>query len=661
MDKQTTTGSAPGAQGSAPGTQGSAPGTQGSAPGTLSGAPAAPDGEAAKIFAEVAERSAKLLQDYMQKHGGVEALRGAPADELGVAKAFMDLWSHMLANPWQMVETQMRMFWDYTALWNRSLLRLSGQAAEPLVAPGKGDNRFRDEDWQNHFLFDYLKQSYLIASRDIHDAVLQVKDLPEDSRRKIDFYTRQYLDAMAPSNFALTNPQVLRETMQSGGQNLIKGFNNLLGDLERGKGELRISMTPEKAFKLGGNVATTPGKVVFQNDLMQLIQYEPLTAEVYRKPLLIIPPWINKYYILDLRENNSYIRWALEQGHSVFVVSWVNPDNRHAAKTFDDYMLEGPLAAFDAIEKATGEKSINAIGYCLGGTVLACALAYMAAKGQTGRVASATYFVSMLDFSVPGDLGVFADEAQINALERKMDERGGYMEGAEMATTFNMLRANDLIWSFVINNYLLGKEPFPFDLLYWNSDSTRMPARMHSFYLRNMYLKNALIQPGGIKLAGVPIDLGAIRVPAYFISTAEDHIAPWKSTYKGARLLSKASDVKFVLGGSGHIAGIINPPAAKKYGYWTNAQLPEDAEAWQKAAEWHTGSWWPDWQNWVDALNGPEKVPARKPGDGGLKVIEDAPGTYASFRLGAEDKAGDADSPADHAPAKARRGKAKPG
>ena len=600
-----------------------------------------PDPQAmAKIFAEVSANASKLLQQYLERQakGGVKIQ--APQDELGLAKAFMDLWAGMLANPWPVIESQMKMFWDYTALWNNSLLRLMGQPVAPLAAPIKGDNRFRDEEWQNRFLFDYLKQSYLIAARDIHDAVSQVQGLPADSRRKIDFYTRQYLDAVAPSNFALTNPQVLRETLQSGGQNLIRGMDNLLADLERGKGELRIRMTDEKAFKLGGNVATTPGKVVHQTDLAQLIQYEPLTKDVARRPLLIIPPWINKYYILDLRAENSFIRWALEQGHTVFVISWVNPDERHAAKTFDDYMLDGPLAALDAIEQATGEKSINAIGYCLGGTLLAATLARMAVKsdrrgaaGGDHRVASATYFVSMLDFSEPGDLGVFVDDEQVAALERKMQERGGYMEGAEMATTFNMLRANDLIWSFVINNYLLGKEPFPFDLLYWNSDSTRMPARMHSFYLRNMYMKNALVQPCGISLAGTPIDLRKITIPSYFISTAEDHIAPWRSTYKGARLLSENSPVKFVLGGSGHIAGIINPPAAKKYGYWTNSELPESAEAWQKTAEWHTGSWWPDWQAWISALNGDDKVPARKPGDGGLKVIEDAPGSYVSFRL----------------------------
>jgi len=350
---------------------------------------------------------------------------------------------------------------------------------------------------------------------------------------------------------------------------------------------------------------------------------------VFRRPLLIVPPWINKFYILDLREKNSFIRWATAQGHTVFVISWVNPDARYAGKTFEDYMFEGTLAALGAMAEATGEREANVIGYCLGGTLTGSTLAYMAAK-KDRRVKSATFFVSLLDFSIPGELGVFIDERQVANLERRMNERG-YLEGSEMAGTFNMLRANDLIWSFVINNYLMGKEPFPFDLLYWNSDSTRMPAAMHSFYLRNMYLGNRLREPGGITLGGVPLDLSKVKVPAYFISTVEDHIAPWKSTYRGAKALG--GPVRFVLGGSGHIAGIVNPPAAGKYGYWTNAAMPDDADAWQQGATAHGGSWWNDWQAWIAGLNGAARVPARVPGDGKLAVIEDAPGSYVSVRL----------------------------
>ena len=585
--------------------------------------------EVAKILGEVAQRSSNVLADFVTRHANGKGL--AVTDELGIARAFMDMWAKLLANPMALAQAQMNMYFDYLRLWQSSWLKLLGQAAEPVAAPAQGDNRFKDEDWQNNFVFDYIKQSYLISARHIHDVVSGLDGLPAESKKKIDFFTRQYIDALSPSNFALTNPQVLRETMKSGGTNLVKGLKNLLEDLDEGDGQLRIKMTDEKAFRIGHNVATTPGRIVFQNELMQLIQFNPSTEKVFRQPLLIIPPWINKYYILDLREKNSFIRWAAGQGHTVFVISWVNPDARLANKNFEDYMLEGPLAALDAIEQATGERSVNAIGYCLGGTLLGATLGYMAAKGDD-RINSATFFVALLDFSIPGELGVFIDEQQVENLERRMNERG-FLEGSEMAGTFSMLRSNDLVWSFVINNYLLGKEPFPFDLLYWNSDSTRMPAKMHSFYLRNMYLKNALKDPGGVRLAGVPIDLARVRTPSYFISTVEDHIAPWKSTYLGAKRLG--GPVRFVLGGSGHIAGIINPPAAKKYCYWINDALPASEDAWRASATRRDGSWWNDWQAWMEARNAGERVPARVPGDGRLKVIEDAPGSYVSVRAGA--------------------------
>ena len=576
--------------------------------------------ESARVFAEVAERSGRIMGEFLQRQAGGQGV--AYSDEFGVARAFTDLAARMLADPWKLAEMQSKMFWDHVALWQSSLLRMLGKEVPSVAEAAKGDNRFRDADWQDQFLFDYIKQSYLIAARHLHDAVSSVDGLSEETRKKVNFYTRQYIDALSPSNFALTNPQVLRETLHSGGQNLLKGLNNLLADIERGG----IRMADEKAFKLGVNIATTPGKVVFQNELMQLIQYAPSTETVFKRPLLVIPPWINKYYILDLREKNSFVRWAVEQGHTVFVISWVNPDGRYAEKTFEDYMFEGPLAALDAIGQAAGENRINIIGYCLGGTLLGATLAWMAEKGDA-RAASATFLASLLDFSIPGELGVFIDEAQVENLERRMQERG-YLEGSEMAATFNMLRANDLVWSFVVNNYLLGKDPFPFDLLYWNSDSTRMPAKMHSFYLREMYLANRLRVPGGITLGGVPIDLGKIAIPAYFVSTLEDHIAPWKSTYKGACLLS--GPTRFVLGGSGHIAGIVNPPSAKKYGYWTGSELPESADEWQAGATRSEGSWWIDWQAWIAGLNGPARAPARVPGAGALQALADAPGSYVS-------------------------------
>ena len=584
--------------------------------------------ELPQICQSVAERSSRILSEFAQKQAA--SLSSAVRDEMGIARAFMDLYARMASDPALLANESMSMWADYARLWQSTWMKMLGLQAPPVAEPAKGDARFKDEDWSSNFLFDHIKQSYLIGARHIQHAVANVHDLPPESETKVAFFTRQYVDALAPSNFLLTNPQVLRETVQSGGQNLVRGLNNLLTDLEKGHGELRITMTDENAFQLGRNIATTPGKVVYQSPLMQLIQYQPTTSEVYKRPLVIIPPWINKYYILDLREENSFIRWAVAQGHTVFVVSWVNPDAKLAQKGFDDYTREGALAAFDAVQKATGEREVNAIGYCLGGTLLGATLGYLSNTNQN-RVASATFFVSLLDFSQPGELGVFIDEEQVASLEKKMNERG-YLEGSEMAGTFNLLRSNDLVWSFVVNNYLLGKDPFPFDLLYWNADSTRMPARMHSFYLRNMYIKNLLGEPGGIELDGVPIDLSAVTVPSYFISTVEDHIAPWQTTYKGAQYLGSAAHgaVRFVLGGSGHIAGIVNPPAAKKYHYWVNEALPGTAEEWFAGAKQIPGSWWEDWQAWMDRQNaGEPKVPARIPANSS----EDAPGSYASLRI----------------------------
>jgi len=583
--------------------------------------------ETARMLHEVAERSSRILKEFGQKNLE-QSIASVVKDELGIAKAYMDLYSRVLMDPSAFAAASVNYWIDSMRLWQSAWKKMLGQDHAPVAEPAKGDARFKDDDWSGNFVFDYIKQSYLIAARHIQHAVAGVEGLPEDSQKKIAFFTRQYVDALAPSNFAATNPQVLRETMASGGHNLIKGLNNLLADIEKGEGQLRISMTDEAAFQLGRNVATTPGKVVFQNALLQLIQYQPSTSQVFRRPLLIIPPWINKYYILDLRERNSFIKWAVDQGHTVFVVSWVNPDRKLAEKGFDDYLTEGALAAMAAVQKAAGVEQLNVIGYCLGGTLLGAALAWLAAKGDA-RVGCATFFVSLLDFSQPGELGVFIDEEQVKNLERRMNERG-YLEGSEMASTFNLLRANDLVWSFVINNYLMGKDPFPFDLLYWNSDSTRMPARMHSFYLRNMYLKNQLGVPGAIELAGVPMDLSQVKVPAYFISTAEDHIAPWKTTYKGAKYLG--GPVRFVLGGSGHIAGIVNPPVAKKYQYWANDAFPPTSDEWLKTATQHPGSWWEDWQRWMEQQNGGDKVPARIPSG----AIEDAPGSYVMQRANAK-------------------------
>ena len=584
--------------------------------------------ELAANFAKIAEQSQRIMTEFLSRNA--EEVQATGTDPLGVGRAFMELTGHMLSNPIRLAEAQTQLWQDYMKVWHSAARRMMGESAEPAVAPRKGDSRFKDAAWEENFLFDYIKQSYLVTSRWLQSTVHDMDDgLDDKTRRKVEFYTRQFVDAMAPSNFVMTNPAVLRATVESRGENLVKGLNNLLRDLEAGKGQLKISQTDTAAFQLGRNIAVTPGKVVYQNELMQLLQYDPTTEEVHKRPLLIIPPWINKFYILDLRPQNSFIKWATDQGHTVFVISWVNPDGHLSAKSFADYMHQGPLEALDALEKATGERDANVIGYCLGGTLLASTLAWMAAKGDD-RIKSATYFAAMVDFGEPGELEVFIDEDQLRALEDKMNERG-YLEGSEMATTFNMLRANDLIWSFVVNNYLLGKDPFPFDLLYWNSDSTRMPAAMHSFYLRNMYQKNALSQPGGVELDGVPIDLGTVKTPTFLLASREDHIAPWHGVYRGTQIYG--GPVKFVLAASGHIAGVINPPAANKYAHWTNTKTPADPEAWFAGATEHPGSWWPEWQKWVSRYAG-SKVPARKPGDGKLKALEDAPGSYVAVKSG---------------------------
>ena len=591
---------------------------------------AVPDPAAlAKNYAEVAQRASKLMTSYVDKRAreGVSI----PDDEMGVSKAFMDLSTCLLANPFKLVEAQMKLMQEYYALWQYSASKMmGGQSVAPVAVPAKGDKRFKDEDWENNFLFDFIKQSYLITAGHMNRVVSDVEGLDESTQRKVSFFTKQYTDALSPTNFAMSNPEVVRETMSSKGQNLIKGFDNLLRDLETGDGQLRVRMTDPNAFELGRNVATTPGKVVFQNEMFQLIQYDPSTPQQFKKPLLVVPPWINKYYILDLREKNSYVKWATDQGHTTFIMSWVNPDERLADKGFEDYLIDGTMVAIDTIEKITGEKSINAASYCLGGTLLMTTLAYMTAI-KDKRIASATFFTTMLDFSEPGELKVFLDESTVDSLEKRMNKKG-FLDGSDMAGTFNMLRANDLIWSFAINNYLMGRESFPFDLLYWNSDSTRMPAKMHSFYLRNFYLANKLREPGGIELAGVKIDLSKVKTPCYFVSAIEDHIAPWKSTYMGALLPS--GPVQFVLGGSGHIAGIINPPAANKYGYWTNDELPASSDDFLSGATQNAGSWWTHWQQWVTGqTGGSAMVEARVPGAGALKVIEDAPGSFVKFRL----------------------------
>lgn len=580
-------------------------------------------------LSDLANRWQSLMQAQITQKAQGGATVQIP-DPQSVNHAFEALWRVVLEKPEPMLKAQMGFWMDYTDMVQKSLRHFwLGEPAAPPVP----DKRFKDELWVNNQVFGFVKEAYLLAAKHIQQSVAGVEGLDEHTAQKVNFYTRQFVGAMAPTNFLATNPAALKATLESGGENLIKGFGHLLEDMERNGGSLMPKMTDLDAFTLGENVATTPGKVIFQNDLMQLIQYAPTTETVHKTPLLVVPPWINKFYILDLKPKNSLMKWLVDQGHTVFVISWVNPTEQHRDMGFEDYMLHGTLAALDAIEAATGEKKVNTAAYCIGGTLLATTLAYMAAgkdkRYPASRVASATFFTTMIDFSEPGELGVFIDEEQLASLDKYMEEKG-YLDGHQMAGVFNLLRENDLIWGFVVNNYLLGREPMPFDLLYWNCDSTRMPAAMHRFYLRKMYLENVLKDPGGVVLAGVPIDMRKIKTPAYFISAREDHIAPWQSTYAGAKLF--AGPTNFVLGGSGHIAGIVNPPSANKYGYATNSELPDTPDAWLAGSQQHEGSWWLNWDAWVTPHKGKAQA-ARQPGAGGLPALEDAPGSYVKAKL----------------------------
>jgi polyhydroxyalkanoate synthase len=527
---------------------------------------------------------------------------------------------------------QTELWSGYQRLWlatTQRMLNAGASPAEPVIEPEAGDRRFRDADWSENPYFDFLKQSYLLNSRWMKNILSATEGLDPDTEQKLDFYARQMIDALAPSNFPLTNPEVVREIQASKGENLVRGARNFQADVKRGDGSPVITQTDMDAFEVGKDLAVSPGAVVFQNELFQLIQYAPQSDKAFKRPLLIIPPWINKFYILDLQPENSFIKWLSEQGYTVFLMSWVNPDASLRDKGFDDYMSDGILAAMDAIEQATGEKDLTAIGYCIGGTLLSATLAYMAAHNDH-RVKAATFLAAQVDFSEAGELRVFADDAQIKKIEEEV-KKHGYLDGKQMAWTFNMLRANDLIWSFVVNNYLLGKDPGAFDLLFWNADSTRFAGRLLIDYLRNMYQKNLLVEPGGIELLDTPIDLGLIKTPAFFQATREDHIAPYKSVYKAVSLF--AGEKRFALAGSGHIAGIVNPPAKQKYQYWTNAKRKKyaDGDAWLADATEHPGSWWPYWHEWNAKKSG-AKVAARQPGDGALKIIEAAPGSYVKVK-----------------------------
>ncbi|MCI4664183.1 MAG: class I poly(R)-hydroxyalkanoic acid synthase [Neomegalonema sp.] len=591
--------------------------------------------KAAELSANVAkmfEKGRKIWETAVAAQSQQEAKPGQ-LDPFNTANAFADLWRNMLENPKDVTETTLKFWSDQTELWRRAGLKAAGAKVDPVVCPDAGDKRFKDAEWSENAVFDALKQSYLLTAGFMMDAAeVGSKELPDIERRKISFFTRQFVEAISPTNYFATNPEVLRATLEEKGENLVRGLDHMLEDMERGRGQLMIKQTDMDKFKIGENVATTPGKVIYRNEVMELIQYAPTTENVRARPLLIAPPWINKFYILDLNEKKSLVRWLVAQGHSVFVISWVNPDASLANKEFVDYIAEGLFEAAAVVLEETGADDLDLAAYCIGGTMTGSALSYLAQEPEhplNGRIASATFFTAQFEFSNAGELQIFVDDEQLDALEDAMSD--GVLNADKMASSFNMLRASDLIWGFVVNNYLLGKEPFPFDMLYWNSDSTNMPAQVHRYYLRQFYRDNALAT-GALQMGGRTLDLGRVDIPTYHVATKEDHIAPADSVYRGVRLLG--GDRRFVLAGSGHIAGVVNPPASNKYQFWTRDDLsfPENVHEWRKSAVETAGSWWGDWDAWLRSRDSAPDVPARTPG-AKRKTLCDAPGEYVRRRF----------------------------
>ncbi|KTD65940.1 PHA/PHB synthase family protein [Legionella shakespearei] len=573
------------------------------------------DKELGDLMQAVAEKSLQIISDLKEQPMQLPALLSQFID---LTENFQTLIAVILKNPEKVWQMQVSYWEDAMNLAQSQFKHWLEGKPMPIE-----DNRFSGEDWLNNPFFNLLSQHYLLANQHMNALLEKMEYEDKTLAKRMQFFTRQYLDALSPANYVHTNPQLMAETLQSSGKNLLHGLHNLLSDLEVNSNRLNIKMTDTDAFKLGVNIATTPGKVVFRNDMMELIQYTPQTAKVKSIPLLIVPPWINKYYILDLSPHNSLIQWLVSQGITVFIISWVNPDERFAKKNFYDYLNKGPKAAISAIQKQLKVKQVNTLGFCIGGTLLATLLAYNKAH-KDNSIRSATFLAAMIDFSDPGDISVFIDEQQIKKLEAEMDSKG-YLDGKFMASSFNSLRANDLIWSFFIKNYLRGKNPVPFDILYWNSDSTNMPATMHSQYLRWMYLHNDLVKPGKISLNNTPIDVTTIDIPTFFLSTQKDHIAPWKTTYLGFQLMKGPK--RFVLGGSGHIAGIINSPNVKKYGYRTNEDTTASAEDWLEQSVEHAGSWWEEWLKWLKTQSG-TTITAPDLNQLPLQPIMDAPGSY---------------------------------
>lgn len=583
--------------------------------------PGAPDPVAVgRLLVQLAENGRAAIRAQTEK-----ALKGEPLpyDPMQVARAWIAFNTALWSDPGKLYEAQVRNLEDWTALWRTLAERAMGQQPEPIIEPARGDRRFSAPAWRDEPVFDFLKQAYLLAAQQIGDLV-RTADLDAATRAQVDFFSRQAINALSPSNHALTNPEVVRKTIETGGVNLLTGLSNLLDDLANNEG-LPRRRAPE-TFKVGETLATTPGAVVFQNDLFQLIQYAPTTKEVLRRPLLFVPPLVNKYYLFDLTPRSSYLKWLVDQGHTVFVVSWVNPTEAHADTDLSDYVISGVLEAIGAVEQATGETGLDLVSYCLGGTLTAMTLAYLARIGQPERVSTATLIATLVDFESIGEWAVFTGEPELETFERYLDHKG-YVEAHDLSKLFSTVRANDLIWNAVVAHYLLGEEGRPSDLLTWFDDGARIPAATLRQYGRLILNQNRLREPGGVEIGGQSLDLSAITTPVFVVALKDDHVSAWKDTYRGRFLFG--GETRFILGGSGHNAGMINPPAANKHGYWTNAEAPADPEAWLSGAEQKPGSWWPEWQAW---LAEEDRVPARVPGEGPLKAIEAAPGSYVKAR-----------------------------
>jgi polyhydroxyalkanoate synthase len=581
-----------------------------------------------KITAKTMEESQKALAYFSNHLNSDHGSMNAVASD--AVESYLKYVQECVKHPWSATKLSAGLGKNYFNVLKSAIFQAAGKPVDSVINPEKGDFRFNEAQWSESAYFNFIKQTYLVTGKAWLESIHSTPGLDDKTRRRVEFFTRQLINAASPTNYILTNPELLSLTIKTRGANLLQGLERFVKDLEKSADTLKITMTDDDAFQLGENIATTKGKVVHRCELFELIQYAPLTEKVTETPLLVIPPFVNKFYILDLSEKNSFVRWAVDQGQTVFMVSWLNPTAENRNLSFDRYVTEGVMPALEMVEKQTGIREVNAAAYCIGGTLLMTTLAYMAARRLKSRVKSATLFTTLTDFSDPGDIGVFIDEHTVKAIEHQ-NNQNGYFDGRVMAVSFSKLRENSLYWNYYIQNYLKGESPVPFDLLYWNSDSTNITAACHNEMLRAFYLENRLVKPGAYSINDAKIDLSKIDTPLYFISAHQDHIAKWKVTYEGAKICK--DNATFVLGESGHIAGIVNPPAKNKYSYWTNDQIVDDAEEWLAQSEHHAGSWWTHWVNWLSPHRG-EEIKARTPENGCLEVLCDAPGTYVKRKLG---------------------------